>query len=61
MLITVARSVIPFNLSDKPFTIHRGDRVAQIVFAKIEKAKLGGEDAVRDSERGGRVRHTGAR
>jgi dUTP pyrophosphatase len=54
--------VILFNLSDKPFTIHRGDRVAQIVFAKIEKAKLVRVDVLSGTARGaGGFGHTGAR
>ncbi len=54
--------VILFNLSDKPFTLHRGDRVAQIVFAKIEKAKLVRVDVLSETARGaGGFGHTGAR
>ncbi len=54
--------VILFNFSDKPFTIHRGDRVAQIVFAKIEKAKLVRVDVLSETARGaGGFGHTGAR
>jgi dUTP diphosphatase len=54
--------VILFNFSDKPFTVHRGDRVAQIVFAKIEKAKLVRVDVLSETARGaGGFGHTGAR
>jgi dUTP pyrophosphatase len=54
--------VILFNFSDKPFTIHRGDRVAQIVFAKIEKAKLVRVEVLSDTARGaGGFGHTGSR
>jgi dUTP pyrophosphatase len=53
--------VILFNFSDKPFTIRRGDRIAQIVFAKIEKAKLVRVDALSETARGaGGFGHTGA-
>ena len=54
--------VILFNFSDKSFTIHRGDRVAQIVFARTEKAKLVRVDALSETARGaGGFGHTGAR
>lgn len=54
--------VILFNFSDKPFTVRRGDRVAQIVFAKIEKAKLVRVDVLSETARGaGGFGHTGAR
>jgi dUTP pyrophosphatase len=54
--------VILFNFSDKSFTIHRGDRVAQIVFAKTEKAKLVSVDALSETARGaGGFGHTGTR
>jgi len=32
--------VILVNLSDQPYVIRRGDRIAQAVFARIEKASL---------------------
>ena len=32
--------VILFNFSDIDFTIHHGDRIAQLVLAKVEKANL---------------------
>src|SRR5512143_2442649 len=32
--------IILFNFSDKPFMIRRGDRIAQLVFARIERARL---------------------
>jgi dUTP pyrophosphatase len=55
-------SVILFNFSDKPFTIHRGDRVAQLVFARIEKAKLEKVQALSETARGaGGFGHTGVR
>src|SRR5512147_353086 len=32
--------IILFNFSDKPFAIHRGDRIAQLIFAKLTKASF---------------------
>ena len=32
--------VILFNFSKTSFTIHRGDRIAQLVIAKIEKVSI---------------------
>jgi len=40
------------NLSDSNFTINYGDRIAQMVFAKVEKAELVEVDQVSDTERG---------
>jgi dUTP pyrophosphatase len=55
-------SVILFNFSDTPFTIHRGDRIAQLVFAKIEKAKFEKVDALSGTARGaGGFGHTGVK
>lgn len=54
--------VILFNFSDAPFVIHRGDRVAQLVFAKLEKAKLVKVAALNETARGaGGFGHTGTR
>jgi dUTP pyrophosphatase len=53
-------SVILFNFSDKPFIIRRGDRVAQLVFAKLEKAKFREVDTLSETARGaGGFGHTG--
>ncbi len=53
-------SVILFNFSDKPFIIKRGDRIAQLVFAKIEKAKFVKVDTLSETARGaGGFGHTG--
>ncbi len=53
-------SIILFNFSDKPFIIHRGDRIAQLVFAKVEKARLVQVDELSDTSRGtGGFGHTG--
>jgi dUTP pyrophosphatase len=54
--------VILFNFSAEPFSIHRGDRIAQIVFTKIEKAKLVRVDVLSETARGrGGFGHTGVR
>ena len=54
--------IILFNFSDKPFTIHRGDRIAQLVFAKLEKAKLVKVDVLSETARGsGGFGHTGVK
>jgi dUTP pyrophosphatase len=53
-------SVILFNFSDKPFIIQRGDRIAQLVFAKLEKAKFWEVDTLSGTARGaGGFGHTG--
>ena len=55
-------SIILFNFSDKPFIIHRGDRIAQLVFAKVEKARFVQVDALTDTTRGaGGFGHTGVK
>jgi len=54
--------IILFNSSDKPFTINRGDRIAQLVFASIEKAKFVTVDTLAGSARGtGGFGHTGVK
>jgi dUTP pyrophosphatase len=45
--------IILFNFSGKPFTIKRGDRIAQLVFARIEKAMFVMVDALAGTARGG--------
>lgn len=53
-------SIILFNFSDKPFIINRGDRIAQLVFAKVEKAQFVQVDTLADTGRGaGGFGHTG--
>src|SRR3990172_9079083 len=44
--------IILFNFSDKPFTINRGDRIAQLVFARCEKAKFQQVEQLSDTTRG---------
>jgi dUTP pyrophosphatase len=52
--------IILFNFSDIPFTIKRGDRIAQMVFAKLVKAKLERADTLTETRRGaGGFGHTG--
>jgi dUTP pyrophosphatase len=55
-------SAILFNFSEKPFTIRRGDRIAQMVFAKVVKATFEKVDALSDTARGaGGFGHTGTK
>jgi len=52
--------VILVNLSKDKFTINPGDRIAQVVFQKIEKAELIEVKEINDTERGsGGFGHTG--
>ena len=44
--------VILINLSQKPFIIKKGDRIAQIVFQKVEKFDLEIVDKLSDTVRG---------
>ena len=54
--------IILFNFSDKPFIIRRGDRIAQMVFAKLEKAEFQQVDQLSDTTRGdGGFGHTGVK
>lgn len=41
-----------YNLSSQPFMIHRGDRIAQIIFLRHESPFLESVDALSDTERG---------
>jgi dUTP pyrophosphatase len=52
--------VILINLSSEEQTIHDGDRIAQMVFQKIEKASLITVDSLNQTERSdGGFGHTG--
>ncbi len=54
--------IILFNFSDTPFIIRRGDRIAQMVFAKLEKAEFQQVDQLNDTTRGhGGFGHTGTK
>ncbi len=52
--------VILFNASDEPFVINRGERIAQMVIAKHERAEFELVESLDESERGqGGFGHTG--
>ena len=52
--------VILINLGKEPFTVSRGDRIAQMVIAPVCKATLAEADALPGSDRGkGGFGHTG--
>lgn len=52
--------VILFNFSDTPFAVHRGDRIAQMVFAKLERARFEQVKTLTKTARGaGGFGHTG--
>lgn len=54
--------VILVNLSDKPFTINPGERIAQMVIAQHEQAQFIEVDSLSESERGeGGFGHTGVK
>jgi len=44
--------VIMFNLGDEDFNIAVGDRIAQLVIAKVEKVALMATNALEETERG---------
>lgn len=48
------------NLSNKPYTIESGERIAQLVFNKYEQAELVEVEELSETERGeGGFGHTG--
>lgn len=52
--------VILINLSAQPFTIHSGERICQMVFAKVEDALITEVNIISETERGaGGFGHTG--
>ena len=52
--------VILFNASDRDYRIHRGDRIAQLVFAAIADVELVEADSLSETRRGpGGFGHTG--
>jgi len=54
--------IILFNFSDRPFPVRRGDRIAQLVFAKLTKAEFRKVDALTGTARGsGGFGHTGVK
>ena len=51
---------ILINLSNEPFVINNGDRIAQIIFARCEQAEMVEVDELSETERGaGGFGHTG--
>ncbi|MGE9515754.1 MAG: dUTP diphosphatase [Solitalea-like symbiont of Acarus siro] len=52
--------ILLINLSQEPFTVNNGDRIAQIVFSKYESATLSLSNQLSDSKRGDQgYGHTG--
>ncbi|MGQ9643421.1 MAG: dUTP diphosphatase [Ignavibacterium sp.] len=52
--------IILMNFGDKPFTIHKGDRIAQLVVSKVYSAKIVETENLNSSRRGeGGFGHTG--
>lgn len=52
--------VILANVSDAPFVVRNGDRIAQMVFAKVERARFVETQTLSESARGeGGFGHTG--
>lgn len=52
--------IILINLSAEPFTIHDGDRIAQMVVVRCEQAECVGVESLDDTERGsGGFGHSG--
>jgi dUTP pyrophosphatase len=44
--------VLLVNLSDEPFVIENGERIAQMIIARYEKAELSEVESLEESERG---------
>jgi dUTP pyrophosphatase len=54
--------IILFNFSEKPFTVCRGDRIAQLVVARLTKARFEVVEQLSETARGrGGFGHTGHR
>lgn len=52
--------VLMINLGDQPYTVRRGDRIAQMIVAPVVRAELREVDALAESRRGaGGFGHTG--
>jgi dUTP pyrophosphatase len=52
--------VILINLSNEPQQVHHGDRIAQMIIARVEKAHLKLVDQINETQRGeGGFGHTG--
>jgi dUTP pyrophosphatase len=53
--------VIVINLGDKEYILHRGERIAQMIFNRVEKAELIEVQELDDTNRGaGGFGHTGS-
>jgi dUTP diphosphatase len=46
-------AVILINLGEAPFSLNRGDRIAQLVFARVETVEWEEAEMLRESGRGG--------
>ena len=54
--------VLMINLGDQPYTVRRGERIAQMIVAPVVRAELHAVDALADSRRGpGGWGHTGVK
>jgi dUTP pyrophosphatase len=54
--------VVLINLSNEPFVVEDGERIAQIIFARCEQAVWEATDKLEETERGaGGFGHTGAK
>ena len=53
--------ILLFNLSDEPFEVRAGDRIAQVVFERIAEPELVEVDALDGAGRGGGYGSTGMR
>jgi dUTP pyrophosphatase len=52
--------VVLFNASDRDYKIHRGDRIAQLIFSVLADVELVEADSLSETERGhGGFGHTG--
>jgi len=52
--------VLMINLGDQPYTVRRGERIAQMIVAPVVRAELREADTLNDSHRGpGGFGHTG--
>jgi dUTP pyrophosphatase len=45
-------NVLLYNISDKPFTIEKGNKIAQILIKRVERAEFEEADELSDTSRG---------